>query len=48
MAINPLINSCSNENLHLITELNFIDSSFYLLDLSQPVPKVPQEVAVTS
>lgn len=48
MAANPLINSCSSESLHLITELNFVDSSFHPLDLIQPVPDGSQEGAVGS
>lgn len=48
MATNPVINSCSGESLHLITELNLTDSSSYPLDLIQPVPDASQEAAVTS
>lgn len=48
MATNPLINSCSSESLHLITELNFVDSSFHPLELIQPVPEGSQEGAVAS
>lgn len=48
MATNPLINSCFSESLHLITELNFMDSHFQPPVLIQPMPGASQEVAVTS